>query len=502
MTLPLAANPTSPTPGFWLVVNLEPATVAPGAQGLRALILGTANTTGGDITPGTEIRPLYEQSDAEDAAGIGSLPSLAYQAIIARDKAAQVDLVCPTESGGAAAVGNFTLSGTVAAGTACLYCSGVEVDVPIYAGEALTDWAARAVEYLNRYASELHYTASTASLGIVTMTAKAKGPTGNDGVFRAKLVDASGMTLAATDPTGGTTEPDYATALSTVQGREYDYIMVCGSNADVVSATGLSVDIADHINGLNTGLGALLQQGIIGSSASIASCKTATAALNDQVMELKTMVNAEALPCQVAGDELGDRMAQRRLKSSANRIGRDILVAGSSDPVADNPTLTESDDALSHGVSLAGYNDAGQPRTLRAVTTYHETAGGSSVLCTDCNEIDAMYDVAKDLRAFLPQEYPGVKVVQSPTEPSDTPEDELPEDVVETRVIRGSIISRIENYWVPKGVINRDHFREVVADGSLAVNVNDTDETQVDIYIPLKPFKNLAKFGVYMRKAG
>lgn len=506
MTLPLAANPTSPTPGFWLVVNLEPSTVASGSQGLRALILGTKNTTGGDIVANTEIRPLYEQSDAEDGAGIGSLPSLGYQAIIARDKAAQVDLVCPAESGGAAAVGNFTLTGTVVAGTACLFVSGVEVQVPIYAGEALTAWAARAVDYVNRHASEIHYTASTASGGIVTMTAKSKGPTGNDGKFRVKLIDASGMTLAVTQPTGGTTEPDYATAFSTVQGREYDYIMVCGSNADVVSATGLSADLLDHINGLNTGLGAKLQQGIVGCTGTIANSKTSTAALNDQVMEFKTAVSAEAMPCQIAGDELGDRMALRRLYSSYNRIGNTVEVPGSADPIGDHPTLTESDDALSHGVSLVGYNDAGQPYTMRAITTYQETAGGSAVLCTDCNEIDALYDVAKDLRAFLPQEYANCKVVESPSTPSDTPQSSLPEGVVETNMIRSSIISRIENFWVPKGSINGTHFAEVARPekdgGSLAVHVNATDATQVDIYIPLLPFKNLAKLGVYVRKAG
>jgi phage tail sheath gpL-like len=503
VTLPLAANPTSPTPGFWLVVNLEPSTVAPGSQGLRALILGPSNTTGDDITENTEIRPLYEQSDAEDAAGIGSLPSLAYQAIIARDKAAQVDLACPAKSAGNAAAGAFELSGTVAAGTACCFVSGVEVQVPIYAGEALTDWRDRAVDLINRHASEIHYTASAGSAGAVTMTAKSTGPAGNDGKFRVKLLEASGMTLAATQPTGGTTEPDYATVLALVAGREYDYILPCGSNADVISTTGVLADLSDHINGLNTGLGAKLQQGIAGCTGTIANSKTATAALNDQTMEFKTAVSAEAMPCQIAGDELGDRMALRRIYSSRNRIGNLVEVPGSADPVGDNPVApTETDDALSHGVSLVGYKDSGQPYTIRAVTTYQETAGGSAVLCTDCNEIDAMYDVAKDLRAFLPQEYANCKVVESPATATDTPQDQLPEGVVETRVIRGSIISRIENFWVPKGSINGDHFAEVVADGSLAVHVNDTDETQVDIYIPLKPFKNLAKFGVYMKKAG
>jgi hypothetical protein len=51
-------------------------------------------------------------------------------------------------------------------------------------------------------------------------------------------------------------------------------------------------------------------------------------------------------------------------------------------------------------------------------------------------------------------------------------------------------------------VINGVHFDEQVTSGKLIVKVNATDETQVDIFIPAKPFKNLAKLGVYLAKDG
>jgi phage tail sheath gpL-like len=505
VTLPLAANPTSPTPGLWLRVDLVPSTASPGSSTLRALIAGPKNQGAGDITVETEIRTVYSLSEVETAAGVGSLPALAYAALTAADPMAQVDLICPTASAGNQAAGAIALSGTVVDGTACCFIDGVEIQVPIYAGEALTVWRDRAVELIGRHAHEIHYTPSAGSAGSVTLTAKAKGPAGNDGVFRCKLIDASGMTLAATQPSAGSTELDYSTALGNCASREYDYIGLCLSNADAESTTGSVADLQDHINGHNSGLGAKLQQGVVGHIGTIAQAKVVTAVLNDQVMQYKTCSNAEALPCQVMADEIGDRMKRRRLEYNANRIGTLMRVPGSSDPIGDAPIApTETDDALSHGVSLCSYNSAGLPYLLRAVTTYQETTGGSAVLCTDCNEVDALYDFAKDLRTKLITEYSGKKVTESATEASDTPEEPLPENVVETNEIKASIVAVTEGFWIPKGVIDRTSFRAAVdptSDGEkLAVSVNDTDETQVDIYIPAKACKVLAKIGVYVRK--
>lgn len=499
MTLPLAAVPTSPTPGLWLTVDLTSANVAPGSQGLRGVILAPSNTTG-NMTQDTEIRALGSLEEAEVAGGTGSLPSLCFEALRRKYPNAQIDLVCPTRSGGAPATGAFTASGTPSAdGNVPLWIKGININVPWYASESPDAWVTRAVTYIGRYARRLFVTASDGTpAGEVTLTANGPGPAGNDTALRVGTVTATGGSVAVTAMSGGVTEPDFATAFGTIEGREYDFICPALSNADAASASGNVAALETHINGLNSGLGAKLQQGVVGHTGARTAGAVSSAARNEQPIEVLTLQGSEALPCEVGGDEVGDRMKLRALYISRNRIGNKMLVAGSADPVSDNPTLAQSDAALLAGLSIGAYDELGEPYVVRAVTTYSQTGTGAQVLPTDCNEIDALYDYAKDLRAALPVEFANAKVARD----SDEPEDELPEGVVEERDIRAFIINRTRGFWIPKGVLDGKHFEEQVESGKLVVRVNDTDETQVDIFIPAKPFKNLAKLGVYVAKAG
>jgi len=68
--------------------------------------------------------------------------------------------------------------------------------------------------------------------------------------------------------------------------------------------------------------------------------------------------------------------------------------------------------------------------------------------------------------------------------------------------VRASIIARTTGFWVPKGVIDGIAFDAAALDGTLTVEVNASDPTQLDIFIPAKVFKILAKIGVYLAKVG
>lgn len=501
--IPLAAPPTSPSPGLWLTVNLKPQNIAPGSQSLRGLIVAPANTTGGDITANTEVRRPLGLTDAETAAGQGSLASLLYQALLAHYPQAQIDLVCPTASGGAAATANFTFSGTpTVAYTVRWFISGRMIDVPWNVGESADTLKSTCITYIGRYVRDIFAAASSGGTGIVTITAKGAGPAGNDITVRCQLIGGTGGSVSDNTSSGklsgGTTEPDFTTALATVSGIEYDFIALGVSNADAVSTTGNVARAQTHINGLNTGPQSKLSQLIVGHTGLRTAVPTATAALNDQVCSIVNAQNADDLPCEVAGAETGDRMKWRALYFNWNRINNPLTLHGSPNPVSDNPTTAQSDAALLAGVSLLGYTQNGDVYVIRSVTTYTATATGAQVLPTDCNEIDAIYDYAKDLRASVPTEFAHARVI---ADVSDESQDEIPEGVVECRDILAFIQARTEQFWIPKGVIDGAKFREALAAKQLIVKINETDPTQVDIFIPAGAVKNLAKFGVYIQKA-
>jgi hypothetical protein len=81
-------------------------------------------------------------------------------------------------------------------------------------------------------------------------------------------------------------------------------------------------------------------------------------------------------------------------------------------------------------------------------------------------------------------------------------DDPNPAGVVEERDIRATVINRIRGFWVPKGSIDGAKFDASVTDGTFQGNINASDPTQFDLFIPLVPYKILAKIGVYMAKVG
>jgi phage tail sheath gpL-like len=503
--IPLAAPPTSPTPGFWLVVNLKPQNVAPGSQTLRGLIVAPSNLTPGTlpITADTEVRSGVSTADCEAACGIGSLASLMCQSLRDEFGAAQLDLVSPTASGGAAATANFTFSGTpTVAYTIRWVISGRTIDVPWNAGDPPETLKANCITYIGRKVNDLYVSATTGGTGIVTITAHGKGPVGNDVTVRCKLVGGTGGSVSDTTSggklAGGTTEPDFTAALATVNGIEYDFIGLAISNADAVSTTGNVQKAQTHVNALNTGPQSKLSQIIVGHTAARTLVPAVAANLNDQICEVINAQNADDLPCEVTGAEMGDRMEWRALYYNYNRINNALGLYGSPNPVTDNPSPAQSDASLLAGVSLISYGQNGGCYVLRAVTTYTATATGAQVLPTDCNEIDAIYDYGKDLRAAVPTEFAHARVIKNL---SDETQDEIPEGCVEERDIQAFIETRTRQFWVPKGVIDGAKFEAAVAAKQLIVQVDGVDATQVDIFIPVSAVKNLAKFSVYMQKA-
>jgi phage tail sheath gpL-like len=508
MTLPLAVDPTNPEPGFYLTVDLLRGSTSPGAAGVKGCIISPPATAGGDIGIATEIRPVFSKEDVQTAIGKG-LGYYAYRSIQANDPQALIDLVACAESAGAAATQTVTFGGAPASAmTIRFWIMGWIVDISWAVGESTTEIKDKFIAAVNERAEDLFVVASSGGAAVGTLTARSKGPAGNDVRLRYKILAGSGGTVAlgAGALAGGTTEPDMSTALTLIAGQEYDYILPCLSNTDAQTAgTSNMSRVEDHIDALDSGSDAKLQQAYVASTGTIAAAKTGAIGRNSAVMSHVLCVNAESLPCELAGADMGDRMRRRRREANANRVLTKLKrVRGSADPVADKPAGAEPTDAINNGVSLCSYNRQNEVIILRSVTTHSQDAGGNpDRRAFDTNEIDALYDYAKDLRAALPQEFLNpdggqVKLAKDREEG----EEELPAGVVEERDVRGFIIRRTQGFWVPKGVIDGPRFTSVVESGELKVQVNASDPTQCDIFVPARAVKILAKMGLYLAKDG
>ena len=505
MNAPAIISPSNPVPGLRLQVDLTSAPTSPGNDVLRALILSVKETGQGSLV--VDDGRVTVTSASEVLAAIGRGPGyFAYKAMLANNPTALVDLIAPTASGGNAAAGTITFASTVTAAiTYRLWIHGVQIDLPWLVGETPEQMKAKAVTLINQRSDQLMVVASAGSGGVVDLDARITGPSGNDIRIRGTLLEGAGgtVTLSGANLTGGTTEVDFTDALATAASREYDYIVVCTSNADAESASATSNPgrVKTHIAANQTGLNAKLQQAIVVTTTTLANAKTGAIGRNAQEFEHLCVTTGEGLSAAVAGAEAGDRMRRRSLSfGNANRIGSRLVgVVGAADQVAATPTEVQALDALTNGVTPVSYDVSGNLFVVRPITTRSLDAFGSPTTLTDCSEIDALYTVAKDLRSFLPVEFNQVNVVRD--QPEDGTAEDLPAGTVEERDIRAAIATRMA-FWTARGTVQGPAFAQAVADGTFQVNVNPSDPTQVDIFIPLIAVKPLAKMGVLVQKAG
>lgn len=509
MTIPLAVSPTTLGPGLYMDIDLLAGAASP-STGLLKVALLASKSSDGDLTNDTEVRSGSGVTSAKTAFGQGTVGALSAAQLHAKYPTAQIDFVSPVPGLGAATLA-ITLAGAPGSNNV-IDCDihGVEWEVAWLVGETAADVATRLINSILQRTASLACTAASGGAGIADITSKVAGNVGND--IKVRMTLRSGTTGTETINTGtsvsaplagGTTDPDLTNALAAIAGEEYHYIVPCLSNTDVAnvaSANNLS-KIKTHIDAYNTGKDAKLQQCVVGYTGTvalaIASAPHSNSIGNSEKFEMLLCINGRSLPGVWAGREAGGRLAAVSLDPAANRIG-ELLdgCVGAYDKIADKPTAAEIESALGNGVSLVSYTAQGLEELVRPVTTHsQDAAGGPDRRLLDVQNVDATYIVARDLRSSMWTEFKGAKI----TEDVPAGEDPPPAGVVEERDIKAFATSRLQ-FWARDGVINRAALEAAIADGTLIVQVNASDATQVDCVLPFEIIQPLAKLGVVVQR--
>jgi phage tail sheath gpL-like len=498
--IPVAVSPSELDPGLSMTVNLLAGVSSPGTQLLRGLCIAPRSAAG-NLVVDTEIRLIGSPDDAKTAWGPKTPGYLFAVAFFYHNPTGVLCGIAPTASAGANATGTITFTSTPSVSqTVRIPVAGKVTDIPWLAGEDADTIKTRCISYLNAK-DDVPCTASSGGTGVLTLTFPVAGPWGNDVQYSVTLLDGTGggASAAAAAFTGGSTEPDHTTALQSVSGDTYDFLSPQCSNADA-QGTGASTNVArlkTHINQYNHGSEPKLQRGVIATTGVYATALAGAIARNEQVFEYLHCTNGQGLPCELAGAEMGQRMADVSIDPAMNRIGTVLpLYVGSADIIADKPTGPERTVALASGVSIVSYNKQREAIVVRPISSHSQDANGNpDRRCFDLSEVDGTYAVANDIEVALPQAFPKAKVSKD-LDPGDEP---LPEGVVEERDIKAWLVTRLR-FWQGRGVVRKDKLDEAIANKTLIVRVNPSDETQVDHVIPLAIFKPLAKFGVVINK--
>lgn len=509
MSFPLAIAPSVRSAGLALQVKLLATASNPGTAALRALVMAPKSSAG-SITANTQlVQGIAGADDAATYFGPGTQGHLACKAIFAEYSLARVDIVAPAEASGNAATATVTFddsSAVTSAQTVTLTIAGREFQIVWAAGATDVAAATLLVTAINAGTADCPVSAANGggTLAVVTLTAKTKGLWGNDILLSLTVEDGAGGSVTLSGNMGsvvaGTTEPTFATALSLVSGIEYDFILSCVSNTDAAEASATSNPgrVKTHIDGLDSGLAAKLQQQIVGVTGTTTGAKTGAAQHLHGPTEYVFCQSAQSLPCELGGAELGRRLRMEAIDPAVNSIhtAYQATLYGAADTVADALTATELEDLLQSGVAPVVYDSTGALLISRPVTTYWKDSNGAADdRILDISQVSGAYAVAKDLRTAIPQEFRGKKL-SADLAPGD---DDPPPDVVQVRDVKIFVISRLR-YWQSRGVVRGDKLTEAIANGTLLVRVNPSDSAQCDIVVPISIFRPLAKFSLVVQK--
>ena len=508
MSIPSAVAASTLTPGIYITVDLLAGTASPGTGTLSVALIATQSASG-DLTDDTEVRAIGGEADAATAFGSGTIGHLAAKQIYNKYGEAQIDVISPIAGAGTATLDITSAGAPTSNQVADVEFAGRTGEVAWLVGESADDFRDKLIDWVVERTTDLPCTASSGGAGITQVDSKVAGNVGNDIQVKAKLRYAQTGTetltgaLVNTPLAGGTTDPDLTTALTYLQGKEYHYIVPCLSNTDVanVGATNNAKRVYTHIYNLNTGKDAKLQQSIIGYSGSLATAQASTQNANSfnnaEFSECIEGLSFLSLPGEIAGRECGGRLAGVVLDPAVNRIGEYMDgLYGAEDKIADKPTQTESEAALGDGVSLLSYDAQDRPVLVRAITTHSKDAsGGADRRLLDVQNVDAAYIIARDLRTNLPIEFANAKI----QEDSEAGDDLPPAGVIEERDIKAYIIQRLR-FWQNQGVVLRQSLDDAIANGTLIVQVNATDPTQVDMVVPFEIIQPLAKMGLVAQR--
>lgn len=194
----------------------------------KMLVLGQ-RLTAGSVAAGVPTL-ITSSAQAETAFGRGSMLASMFTAIKkANPYTESWGLALDDAGAGVQATKTITFTGTVTkAGTLALYIAGTRVPVAVAAAETNTVTATNVAAAINADTS-LPFSA-TSAIGVVTLTARHRGETGNTLDVRTNYYQGevlpTGLAVAIADGVSGTSNPDISTAIAAMGAEWWNTIVM------------------------------------------------------------------------------------------------------------------------------------------------------------------------------------------------------------------------------------------------------------------------------------
>jgi len=448
-------------------------------QNKRSLLIGQKLAAGSQAVNTAVIVSTTDQ--AKTLFGAGSMLARMHAAYRAQDPFGEVWCIAVADAGaGVAATGTITVTGpATGAGTISLYIGSQLVNVGVSSGDTATA-IATAINAAINAATDLPVTSSVAA-GVVTLTAKWKGPTGNDinvqdsfrGFSGGQALPA-GIALAYSGSgylTGGTTNPTLTTGVIAAMGDdEYDYVI--HPYTDATSLDAFQVEFGDT-SGRWSWSRQVYGHVYTALRGTLSALTTAGALRNDPHHTIAAIdVDCPVPSWEYAADYGGANAVC--LNSDTARPTQTTILNGALPPRAGKRfQLSERQSLLNYGIATS-YVSGGVLRVERAITTYQKNAfGQADPSYLDSETLHQLTEVTRRMRNRITGKYPRHKLAKDGTRFGDG------QAIVTPKVIRGELIAEYAAMELDGLVENSALFKKY-----LIVEINANNPNRIDVLLP------------------
>lgn len=468
------------TPGAYAEFDPTRATTATG-QVYRLLVIGQRLGTG---TVAAETpTPIRSAEEASTAFGAGSICHAMAQALFANNVSTEAIFVAVDDPGGGAkATGTFTVAVTTPkTGTVYAYVGGRRYTVAVTAASTdasiATDIAAAITADPNA-----HVTAA-AALAVVTVTAKHAGTLGDEIDLRvnhqADEVTPEGVTVSVAPMSGGTLDPDLANLIAALGDEQYN--VIASAYTDAVALTALEAELADRFGPLRQieGVAIAAVDGTFGET----SAKGLTR--NSPHLTMVGTNKSPTTPWEYAAAVAG--VVAFFGASDPARPFQTLPLGGVLAPrVADRWDQAERDLLLHDGIATTITSPGGTVQIERLITTYRLTPQSvPDTAYLDLTTLLTLGLIRFELRAMMLTRFARSKLA------ADGTAARAGSSVVTPSMVRAEILALFRS-WEERGLVEGvDQFK-----ADLVVEINATDPTRLDIYLPPNLVNGLRVIGV------
>ncbi len=489
---------TDPVPGRYLAISFAQGDAAGSGTPIEVLLMGNKTSAGSadvDVTvygPDSPVQ-LQTEQDAINLFGTGSELHRMFRRFTKINKGTTLRAIAVTESAGSQATGTITFVGTAtAAGTARIQVHDEVAEIAIANLDTASTAATNAAAAINQ---KTHWgvtatATATGTWGFLRLTAKQKGPRGNEIRYMPGITPAIGMTVpTAVDLplANGSTADDNTAALATINTAKYYYIVSAANDATQYGALVTQVGTqADPITGIR-------QRVIAGSTDTISNTNTLATGRNAARSDL---VWSEKSPW--TGAELAANMAgvvtkyETKPNPRTNFAGFGNDAATQPDWVVPRPRLdsakpsrTNIASALNNGVTPIGVNPNGSTYLVNLITTRSLNGSVNDYRIRDHHKVSICDFFGEDLLAKTVLNFSGMRIMDDAPDGSPQPGP----NVLTPRRYKSSLFGLIDQY------ASNDLLQNVQAikDGSI-VQRETSPTTRLGVRVPLQTVDNAYQF--------